>query len=63
MGLGEEEDGSLKIVSKDNQEFEVPMKDAFISKLIKTSIDAGNLLDLVFLKSLVYVFWILDLRI
>lgn len=40
MGLGEEEDGSLKIVSKDNQEFEVPMKDAFISKLIKTSIDA-----------------------
>ena len=45
MGLGDEEEGQLKLTSKDNQEYEVSRKNAFISKLIKTSVDQGSSTD------------------
>jgi S-phase kinase-associated protein 1 len=40
MGLGEEDDGTLKLKSKDQQEFDVSIKNASISKLVKTSLDS-----------------------
>ena len=40
-GLGEDSEGSINLVSKDGVQFEVPLKDASISNLIKTSLEAG----------------------
>lgn len=41
VGLCEDEERCITLVSKDNQRFELPVENACISNLIKTSLDTG----------------------
>jgi hypothetical protein len=42
LSLDDESGGIIRLVSKDGKEFPIEKKYAFVSNLVKTSMDSGN---------------------